>query len=95
VSSQEDDYASSCQKLDSITLADLPVEMTRTALTGPIVSAFLLPPPEQLFQRVLILEKQMVEEALRSTGSKQGEAARLLLISRKTLGEKMKKWGMV
>jgi hypothetical protein len=29
VPSQEDGYASSCQKLDSVTLADLPVEMTR------------------------------------------------------------------
>jgi DNA-binding NtrC family response regulator len=37
----------------------------------------------------------MVEEALRSTGGKKGEAARLLRISRKTLWEKMKKWGMV
>jgi len=80
---------------DALTPEDLPVEMTRPVSSISAVSTPLSPSPEGLSARVLLVERQMVEEALRSTGGKKAEAAKLLHISRKTLWEKMKKWGMV
>ncbi|RPJ08950.1 MAG: sigma-54-dependent Fis family transcriptional regulator, partial [Deltaproteobacteria bacterium] len=40
-------------------------------------------------------QKTLIAQALQSTGNRKGEAAKLLGISRKTLWEKMKQFGMV
>ncbi len=86
--------AALCQG-DCLEAGDLPAEMTR-AEHSP-AAAPPVPPPgcEALTHRVRLVEKQMVEEALRATGGKKGDAARLLKISRKTLWEKMKKWDLM
>ena len=39
-------------------------------------------------------ERQRIEEALRQTGGNKAKAARLLGIDRKTIYNKMEKWGM-
>jgi len=72
-------------------LADLPAEFTRT-FSPPVISS---PPAEpapagSLATSVHRSERSAIEEALRVTGNRKGEAAKLLGISRKTLWEKMK-----
>ncbi len=77
----------------NLRLEDLPSEFT-----APRPSA--IPPPPQpsgaasLAESVHSMEKNAIEEALRATGNKKGDAARLLGISRKTLWEKMKQLGV-
>ncbi len=64
-------------------LGDLPSEFT--AVPQPAPSGVGL-----LAANINSSEKNAIEEALRTTGHRKGEAARLLGISRKTLWEKMK-----
>jgi DNA-binding NtrC family response regulator len=68
-------------------LENLPHEFTvlRSAPPVPHTSG-----SASLAESVHSLEKNVIEEALRSTGNRKGEAAKLLGISRKTLWEKLK-----
>ncbi|ABB30582.1 PAS modulated sigma54 specific transcriptional regulator, Fis family [Geobacter metallireducens RCH3] len=77
----------------NLRLGDLPSEFTAPHPAG----AQPLSPsagPASLADSVHSMEKNAIEEALRSTGNKKGDAARLLGISRKTLWEKMKQLGV-
>ncbi len=70
-------------------LEDLPLDFSRP-LPAPSPST---PPPSvagSLATTVHRFERSAIEEALRATGNRKGEAAKLLGISRKTLWEKMK-----
>jgi len=69
-------------------LGDLPSEFT--AVPQPAPSGVGL-----LAANINSSEKNAIEEALRTTGHRKGEAARLLGISRKTLWEKMKYLGIM
>ncbi len=74
---------------NELTLEDLPVEITRpidAILTDTALST------GGLFAKMQQVEKEIVADALRSTGGKKNEAAQRLQISRKTLWEKLKKW---
>ncbi|MRR08431.1 MAG: sigma-54-dependent Fis family transcriptional regulator, partial [Deltaproteobacteria bacterium] len=77
----------------TLRLEDLPAEFTAprpaAALTSDQPSG-----AASLAESVHTMEKNAIEEALRATGNRKGEAARLLGISRKTLWEKMKLLGI-
>ncbi|MBT1076370.1 sigma-54 interaction domain-containing protein [Geobacter grbiciae] len=77
----------------NLRLGDLPSEFTapRPAGAQPLSQPAS---PASLADSVHSMEKNAIEEALRSTGNKKGDAARLLGISRKTLWEKMKQLGV-
>ncbi|MSN26565.1 MAG: PAS domain-containing protein [Geobacter sp.] len=68
-------------------LEDLPSEFTvaRSAPASPPTSG-----SASLADSVHSLERNVIEDALRTTGNRKGEAAKLLGISRKTLWEKLK-----
>jgi len=68
-------------------LEDLPSEFTVVRSAPPSPQT---PCSGSLAENVHFLEKNVIEEALRSTGNRKGEAAKLLGISRKTLWEKLK-----
>ena len=72
---------------------DLPLEFTAPRPAAVLPSAHPAGAPS-LAESVHSQEKTAIEEALRATGNRKGEAARLLGISRKTLWEKMKLLGI-
>ncbi|WP_298435786.1 helix-turn-helix domain-containing protein, partial [Geobacter sp.] len=75
-------------------LENLPLEFTAPPPAAVLPAAHPAGAPS-LAESVHSLEKTAIEEALRATGNRKGEAARLLGISRKTLWEKMKLLGIV
>ncbi|WP_221250374.1 sigma-54 interaction domain-containing protein [Desulfuromonas versatilis] len=79
---------------DELTTADLPEEMTGSALSSQAAWPPLSQNAEGLAERMQAVEKQLVAEALSLSGGKKAEAAKILGISRKTLWEKLRKWEM-
>ena len=86
---------------DIITLEDLPPEVTRegTAPAHIPIPALHLPAPESGLKEVVrettnALEKQYISNALEETGGNVTRAAALLKISRKSLQNKMKEFGL-
>ena len=73
-------------------MGDLPSEFTVAPLAPPSSQA---PGSGSLAESVHSSERTAIEEALRATGNRKGEAAKLLGISRKTLWEKMKQLGVM
>ena len=77
----------------NLRLEDLPWEFTSpcpAAVQSPVQPSGTA----SLAESIHSIEKNAIEDALRTTGNKKGDAARLLGISRKTLWEKMKHLGV-
>lgn len=76
---------------ESITLADLaPYFVTASPARSTVTAPRRTAPAATLSRAVSDAEQEAIHEALRTTGNRKGEAAKLLGISRKTLWEKLK-----
>ncbi|MBW2187592.1 MAG: sigma-54-dependent Fis family transcriptional regulator [Deltaproteobacteria bacterium] len=76
---------------DVLTLGDLPSELA-SAIELTTNTAVELPSNLTLAEKLAVLERSLIEDALTATGGRKGVAAVELGISRKTLWDKMSKW---
>jgi DNA-binding NtrC family response regulator len=86
---------------DVIDVDDLPPEIGQKEAPTPIpISALHLPPPSEsglkdlVRETTTLIEKQYIAKALEETGGNVTRAAALLKISRKSLQNKMKEFGL-
>ena len=78
---------------DQITVADLPKDFTNTIYQEPRIEG--ISEDAKLFETLSMIEKMMIERALRLSGNVQAQAAERLGIGKSGLNKKMKKYELI